>query len=112
MGSPRCVFYVVHYSTKSTQKDDRGADYDRIGQQVMKRIAKERARVDAEMNISRQMTESSNQEVINHGENDAIIHNDNNAGDENDDTINNNDDNNENNNVLLNERYVSFTYFG
>lgn len=112
MGSPRCVFYVVHYSTKSTQKDDRGADYDRIGQQVMKRIAKERARVDAEMNISRQMTESSNQEVINHGENDAIIHNDNNAGDENDDSINNNDDNNEHNNVLLNERYVSFTYFG
>ena len=45
MGSPRCVFYVVHYTTKSTQKEDRGTDYDRIGRQVMKRIAKEKDRL-------------------------------------------------------------------
>lgn len=49
MGSPRCVFYVVHYATKSTQKEDRGADYDKIGRQVIRRIAKEKARVDEEL---------------------------------------------------------------
>ena len=41
MGSPRCVFYVIHYSTKSTQKEDRGIDFDRIGKQVIRRIQKE-----------------------------------------------------------------------
>ena len=34
-------FYVVHYSTKSTQKEDRGIDFDRIGKQVIRRIQKE-----------------------------------------------------------------------
>ena len=24
IGSPRCMFYVVHYSTKPTQKEDKG----------------------------------------------------------------------------------------
>ena len=41
IGSPRCIFYVVHYSTKSTQKEDRGIDFDRIGKQVIRRIQKE-----------------------------------------------------------------------
>jgi hypothetical protein len=48
MGSARCIFYVVHYATKSTQKEDRGVDYDRIGSHVMKRIRKERDRLAAE----------------------------------------------------------------
>jgi len=46
MGSPRCVFYVIHYSTKSTQKEDRGVDYDRIGNQVVRRIEREREQID------------------------------------------------------------------
>ena len=49
MGSPRCVFYVIHYSTKSTQKEDCGIDYDRIGKQVMQRIQNERNRIDFEI---------------------------------------------------------------
>jgi hypothetical protein len=49
MGSPHCVFYVIHYSTKSTQKEDRGIDYDRIGKQVMQRIRNERNRIDFEI---------------------------------------------------------------
>jgi hypothetical protein len=28
IGSPRCVFYVVNYSMTSTQKEDRGTDFD------------------------------------------------------------------------------------
>jgi hypothetical protein len=35
IGSPRCMFYVVHYSTKSTQKDNMGFDFDRDGNQVI-----------------------------------------------------------------------------
>jgi hypothetical protein len=34
-------FYVLHYSTKCTQKEDRGIDFDRIGKQVICRIQKE-----------------------------------------------------------------------
>ena len=49
MGSPQCVFYVIHYSTKSTQKEDRGIDYDRIGRQVMQQIRNERNRIDFEI---------------------------------------------------------------
>jgi hypothetical protein len=49
MGSPRCVFYVIPYSTKSTQKEDRGIDYDRIGNQVMHRIECEREQIDWEI---------------------------------------------------------------
>lgn len=41
IGSPRCLFYVVHYSSKSTQKEDRGVDFERIGYQVIRRIEKE-----------------------------------------------------------------------
>ena len=48
IGSPRCVFYVVHYSTKSTQVEDRGADYDKIGHQVIRRILKEKHRLEME----------------------------------------------------------------
>ena len=48
MGSPRCVFYVVHYTTKLTQKEDRGPDYDRIGKQVIKRILKERNKLSSD----------------------------------------------------------------
>ena len=42
IGSPRCVFYVLHYATKSTQKEDRGVDFDKIGYQVIRRIIKEK----------------------------------------------------------------------
>ena len=35
IGSPRCMFYVVSYSTKSTQKDNMGFDFDRDGNQVI-----------------------------------------------------------------------------
>ena len=41
IGSPRCVFYVVHYSTKSTQKEDEGVDFEWVGQQAIRRIQKE-----------------------------------------------------------------------
>ena len=33
--SLRCMFYVVHYSTKSTQKEDKGTDFKRVGNQVI-----------------------------------------------------------------------------
>jgi hypothetical protein len=49
IGCPRCVFYVIHYSTKSTQKEDRGIDYDRIENQVVRRIELERERIDWEI---------------------------------------------------------------
>jgi len=42
------VFYVVHYSTKSTQKEDRGVDFDRVGKQVIRRIQKEEEMMVAE----------------------------------------------------------------
>ena len=48
MGSSRCLFYVVHYATKSTQKDDKGIDFERIGEQVIRRIRKERERLSSE----------------------------------------------------------------
>ena len=48
MGSARCIFYVVHYATKSTQKEDRGVDFEKIGAQVMRRIRKEELRLSAE----------------------------------------------------------------
>jgi hypothetical protein len=48
IGSPRCVFYVVHYSTKSTQKEDRGVDFDRVGKQVIRRIQKEEEKLVAD----------------------------------------------------------------
>lgn len=48
IGSPRCVFYVVHYSTKSTQAEDRGTDFDLIGYQIMRRIIKEKMRLEKE----------------------------------------------------------------
>ena len=35
IGNPRCMFYVVHYSTKSTKKDDMGFVFDRVGNQVI-----------------------------------------------------------------------------
>lgn len=31
LGSAKCLFYVVHYATKSTQKEDRGKDFEKIG---------------------------------------------------------------------------------
>jgi hypothetical protein len=45
IGSPRCLFYVVHYSSKTTQKDDRGVDFERIGNQIIRRIERERERL-------------------------------------------------------------------
>ena len=51
-GSPKCIFYVVHYATKSTQKEDRGEDFDRIGQQVMRRIRKEQERLSEEEKVA------------------------------------------------------------
>ena len=45
MGSARSLFYVVHYATKSTQKEDRGVDFEKIGHQVMRRIRKEEIRL-------------------------------------------------------------------
>ena len=48
IGSPRCVFYVVHYTTKNTQKEDKGPDFERIGHQVMARIQREKERREKE----------------------------------------------------------------
>ena len=48
MGSSRCLFYVVHYTTKSTQNEDKGIDFVKIGEQVMRRIRKEKDRLAAE----------------------------------------------------------------
>ena len=62
MGSPRCVFYVIHYSTKSTQKEDRGVDYDRIGNQVIRRMEREKAKIDSEIADGN----SDAQEEVNH----------------------------------------------
>jgi hypothetical protein len=62
MGSPRCVFYVIHYSTKSTQKEDRGIDYDRIGNMVMRRIERTREKID--LDIANGNLDSS--EEVNH----------------------------------------------
>jgi hypothetical protein len=42
MESLRCVFYVINYTTKSTQKEDKGIDYAKIGNQVVRRIEHER----------------------------------------------------------------------
>jgi hypothetical protein len=52
IGSPRCMFYVVHYSTKSTQKEDKGTDFERVGNQVIRRIQKETERLLAQTNES------------------------------------------------------------
>ncbi len=38
IGSPRCMVYVVHYSTNSTQKEDKGSDFERVGNQVIRHI--------------------------------------------------------------------------
>ena len=35
------MFYVVHYSTKSTQKEDKGTEFERVGIQVIRCIQKE-----------------------------------------------------------------------
>jgi hypothetical protein len=37
IGNSRCMFYVVH-STKSTQKEDKGIDFERVGTQVIRGI--------------------------------------------------------------------------
>ena len=58
IGSPRCVFYVVHYATKSTQAEDRGVDFDKIGYQVIRRIIKERTRLEMENEIMENVTHS------------------------------------------------------
>ena len=49
IGSPRCVFYVVHYTTKNTQNEDKGPDFERIGRQVMARIQREKEKKDQEL---------------------------------------------------------------
>jgi hypothetical protein len=67
IGSPRCVFYVLHYATKSTQKEDRGVDFDRIGHSVIRRIIKEKARLDIEMEMKNANFDNSmNPEDKNH----------------------------------------------
>jgi hypothetical protein len=40
-GSLRCMFYVIYYSTKSTQKEDEDIDFERVGNQLIKCIQKE-----------------------------------------------------------------------
>jgi hypothetical protein len=60
IGSPRCVFYVLHYATKSTQKEDRGVDFDKIGYSVMKRIIKEKAKIDLIMEEDKAEVQQNN----------------------------------------------------
>ncbi len=48
------MFYVVHYSTKSTQKEDKGTDFERVGNQVIRRIQKETEHLLAQSNDSDQ----------------------------------------------------------
>ena len=50
IGSLRCMFYVVHYSTKSTQKEDKGTNFERVGNQVIRRIQKETEHLLAQSN--------------------------------------------------------------
>lgn len=69
IGSPRCVFYVLHYATKSTQKEDRGVDFDKIGYQVIRRIIKEKARIEREMEIKR-MENNGEYDSVNNGHED------------------------------------------
>ena len=59
IGSPRCVFYVVHYTTKNTQKEDRGPDFERISHQVMARIQREKEKREAECRES-----ESNEDLV------------------------------------------------
>ena len=73
MGSPRCVFYVVHYTTKSTQKEDRGTDYDRIGHQVMKRIMKEKERLNHIRDIHQETDNPDLAETHENEEEDSMI---------------------------------------
>ena len=80
MGSPRCVFYVVHYSTKSTQKEDRGADYDRISNQVMHRMRREKLRIEKEIASQTQIENNNNPNNNNPNDNN---HNHNNPNDNN-----------------------------
>ena len=63
MGSARTLFYVVHYATKSTQKEDRGVDFEKIGHQVMRRIRKEEVRLSEE---EREMLTSGNEMSTNY----------------------------------------------
>ena len=69
IGSPRCIFYVVHYTTKNTQKEDRGPDYERIGHQVMARIQREKEKRDVEIRQAEldgiEMAEESDEELRN-----------------------------------------------
>ncbi len=46
------MFYVVHYSTKSTQKEDKGTNFERVGNQVIRRIQKETEHFLAQSNHS------------------------------------------------------------
>jgi hypothetical protein len=65
IGSPRCVFYVVHYSTKNTQKEDKGPDFERIGQQVITRLQKEQLRIqqEADQEVNSESTSSMNLKI-------------------------------------------------
>ncbi len=46
------MFYVVHYSTKSTQKEDKVTDFERVGNQVIRHIQKENEPLLAQSNES------------------------------------------------------------
>ena len=60
LGSAKCLFYVVHYATKSTQKEDRGEDFEKIGQQVIRRIQKEQERLTQEEKDALKTSETNN----------------------------------------------------
>lgn len=90
MGSPRCLFYVVHYSTKSTQKEDKGVNFERIGYQIIRRIEREQKRLEEEQTSEYRVHNSE----INDNKNDkdtSNIHN-------NDSKIDNNNSMNDHNN--------------
>jgi hypothetical protein len=69
IGSPRCVFYVVHYSTKNTQKEDKGPDFERIGQQVITRLQREQLRIqqEADQVVNSESTSSESEDCFREG---------------------------------------------
>ncbi len=44
------MFFVVHYSTKLTEKEDKGTDFERVGNQVIRQIQKETEHLLAQSN--------------------------------------------------------------
>ncbi len=52
IGSPRCMFYVVHLSTKPTQNEIKGSDFERVGNQMIRYIQNETECLLAQPNYS------------------------------------------------------------